>query len=194
MSLTNALPTNLWGARAEDEHLLDRIRCYGDEQALGLLFKRYYNWLCQQALSFTGCYHQSEEIVSDVFNKMWRSRADLSPDTRIKAYLFIAVRNQSLDYLRKSQRRRALSGTLPDQTDSGYVTPEEDLLHRELFQEVETAIEKLPPQGRQVFRLSRDGNLKYREIAQCLGISIKTVETHMRRAFIHLRQEIRAGV
>ena len=62
-----------------------------------------------------------------------------------------------------------------------------------MSQKVEAAIESLPPQGKHVFRLSRDKGLKYREIAELLNISIKTVETHMRRSLIHLRKRVYEG-
>lgn len=178
------------GLQSDDELLLTRIRDLECQASFAKLFDQYYDWLGRLAYGWVGCPHQAEEIVLDVFTKLWRGRADINVRSRVKAYLFIAVRNQSLDYLRKQRRRRPFVSEMPLQAESNYDDPEQTLIGAEFAQSIEAAIEQLPPRGKMIFRMSRDGNLKYREIAEQLGISVKTVETHMRRAFIHLRQEL----
>lgn len=172
--------------------LLDLIRYEDDDRAFEELFHRYYALLCQRVRSMIDCPHRTEEIVSDVFIKMWNNRRQLAISSSLKAYLFTAVRNQAIDFLRKQARNRTVDGEIRTAVPSNYSSPEEAVIFEEVNDAVEAAIEALPPQGRHIFRLSRDEGLKYREIASLLNISIKTVETHMRRSLIFLRKELRS--
>ena len=171
--------------------LLEMIRKDDDDRAFEELFHRYYAVLCQRVRGMIDCPHRTEEIVSDVFIKMWNNRRKLSISSSLKAYLFTAVRNQAIDFLRKQARNRTIDGEIRSAVPSTYSSPEEAVIFEEVSDAVEAAIEALPPQGRHIFRLSRDEGLKYREIASLLNISIKTVETHMRRSLIFLRKELR---
>lgn len=180
------------GARpwVADEELLKRSSEANDCQAFEQIFNRYYAILCEQAYRLVRCEHCSKEIVSDVFMKIWRNRGCLSINTKVRYYLRTAVRNQSIDYLRANVKEQRRKSQLDRDFDSGYSMPDEIVIGSEFRKKVEVAVESLPPQGKQVFRLSRDEGLKYREIASLLGISIKTVETHMRRSLIHLRKAL----
>lgn len=158
------------------------------------LFRNYYSVLCEKAYRMVGCRQKAEEIVSDVFIKIWKNREELNIKSSIKAYLFMAVRNRSIDYLRHLSRRKIMLAELcpADHESSHYPSPEECLLYRELEQQIQTAISALPPRGQHIFRLSREEGLKYQQIADQLGISIKTVETHMRRSLIFLRARLQS--
>ncbi|RMF00888.1 MAG: RNA polymerase sigma-70 factor [Bacteroidetes bacterium] len=173
-------------AKLSDEDLLAAIQ-NGNRQAFKVLFHRYYESLCHQANAIIRCEHQAEEIVSDIFIKVWKNRQTLNITTKMRYYLYTAVRNQSVDYLRKHIRERNYKGELTPDHISLYHCPDEVLIGEELRQRIENAIAQLPPQGRRIFQLSRDEGMKYREIAEHLQLSIKTVETHMRRSLIHLR-------
>ena len=173
------------------KELIQLICLEDDDKAFEHLFHRYYPLLCQQVYSIVICEHKAEEIVSDVFMKMWNNRHRLHIRSSLKAYLFTAVRNQSIDYLRKQAKHRKIDGELNRAVEAPYVSPEEEIIFEEVHSIVESAIDALPPQGRHIFRLSRDQGLKYREIASQLNISIKMVETHMRRSLIFLRKELK---
>lgn len=164
-----------------------RINDWNDAEVYKKLFYSFYPVLCEKATSIVSCQQKAEEIVSDVFIKIWLNRDQLTIKSSLPAYLHMAVRNQSIDYLRRWAKRRTINGELPVDSDSGYTSPEENLIYQETNQEVLDAIEALPPRGRHIFKLSRDEGLKYQEIADQLNISIKTVETHMRRSLIFLR-------
>ncbi|MEM6339429.1 MAG: sigma-70 family RNA polymerase sigma factor, partial [Pseudomonadota bacterium] len=101
-----------------------------------------------------------------------------------------AVRNQAIDYVRKQNRERSFKGEIDRDYESNYASPHDRVVGEELGKKVDAAIESLPPQGKYIFKLSRYKGMKYREIADLLDISIKTVETHMRRSLIHLRSQI----
>ncbi|RMG66948.1 MAG: RNA polymerase sigma-70 factor [Bacteroidetes bacterium] len=179
-----------------DEHdLLARVCQHDDYQAFEVLFHRYQPSLRLYALKLSSSEILAEEIVSDVFIKIWKSRQQLELRGSLRSYLFTAIRNQSLDYLRRRQRDRMVQPTcsFPDNACED-ASPEDMIIYHETLEKVEAAISALPPQGQYIFRLSRDEGLKYREIAERLNLSIKTVETHMRRSLIFLRRELQVAV
>jgi len=90
--------------------LLELIRYENDDRAFEELFHRYYTLLCQRVRGMIDCPHRTEEIVSDVFIKMWNNRHKLAISSSLKAYLFTAVRNQAIDFLRKQARNRTIDG------------------------------------------------------------------------------------
>ncbi|MEM6320441.1 MAG: RNA polymerase sigma-70 factor [Bacteroidota bacterium] len=170
-----------------DEYLLQKIIRQDDYGAFEELFHRYYQALCLQVNSRVGYLQATEEIVSDVFTKIWRNRANISITTKVKYYLYTAVRNQSIDYLRKQTKQRNYKHEINRDYPSNFASPEELIIGEELRIKIEAAIEQLPPKAKHIFRKSRDEGKKYREIAEELNISIRTVETHIRRALIALR-------
>lgn len=152
------------------------------------LFHQYQEPLRHFAVKFVDSIEAAEEIVLDVFLKIWKNKDTLIIKTSLQAYLFRAVRNQSIDYLRKTMRFSILPEENCFDLPSNYDSPEECAMLEELEFLIEAAINTLPPQGRTIFRLSRDNGMKYQEIANYLKISIKTVETHMGRSLKHLRE------
>lgn len=168
--------------------LLHRVLEQHDQQAFALLFERYYASLCQQAFTLTRCRLKAEEAVGDVFIKIWQNRHELSVSTQARHYLARAVRNQAIDYLRKEAREQLCRSELAPREPLSQPSPQQCIEAQELQDCLDAAIASLPPQGQHIFRLSREDGLKYREIAALLGVSIKTVETHMRRSLIHLRE------
>ncbi|MEM1321144.1 MAG: RNA polymerase sigma-70 factor [Bacteroidota bacterium] len=172
-----------------DEALLEAMR-ESNYRAFEQLFHRYYQLLCKRAFGLTHCTFKSEEIVSDVFIKIWKNRSTIKLDSKVKYYLYRAIRNQAVDYLRKQIKERNYKGEINQEFESGYSQPDELMIGKELHVKMEAAIESLPRQGRHIFRLSRDEGMKYREIADLLDISIRTVETHMRRSLIYLRARL----
>ena len=155
-----------------------------------MLYQRYNTLLQRKAISIVQCPHAAEEIVSDVFVKLWNNRQSNCLPLNCRSYLFTAVRNQSIDYLRKVSRLRQRAAVLEGDFDSGYASPLEDVIGGEVQQAITAAIAALPPKGRHIFLLNREAGLTYNEIAIQLNLSIKTVETHMRRTLIFLRQRL----
>lgn len=171
----------------EDMYLFECIKRNDDFKAFETLFKRYEPYLHRYVQQMVDCEYQSEEIVSDVFMKIWRNRKELTITTSVKAYLRMCVRNLSIDHLRRQNRLRHAQAQLPLADDQLEDSPEATFIYTEMSNYLEEAITQLPPKGRYIFQLSRNKGMKYREIASELQISIKTVETHMRRSLIHLR-------
>ncbi len=172
-----------------DDRLLVNSLIAGNssQRAFQLLFDRYRIPLYNKALQLLNCHFLAEEAVADVFLKVWSNRKALQTCLQLRAYLFKAVHNRCIDYLRK---QRVEDSYAPEQLPVQQLvstTPEQDMMSKELKGHLQEAVNQLPPKGRAIFRLSREEGLTYSEIAEHLGISVKTVETHIRRSLCNLR-------
>ncbi len=170
--------------------LLKRVK-EGDIQAFEQLFRQYYTPLCLYASGITGRRDVAEEIIQELFYKVWKDRESLHIFRSVKSYLYAAVRNQSLQYCEQEQVRTRYSedtGVLPEESPDA--SPLEQLENRELQTAIEHALQKLPERRRKIFQMHRWQGLKYKEIADTLAISVKTVEAEMTRTHQLLKKEI----
>lgn len=172
--------------RETDAELLRRIRL-GDERALEAVFRAHYATMCAVVRRIVFAPDVAEELVQDVFFKLWTKREHLAEIDALKTYLYRAARNTALNHLRRQklelaheEREAAKGEPMSESTDDSASAGE-------LTEAVQAAINRLPARCREVFLMSRDGGLTYGEIARELGISIKTVETQMGRALKALR-------
>jgi RNA polymerase sigma-70 factor (ECF subfamily) len=158
------------------------------EKAFDALFREWYSPLVRYAFTFTdGDQDEAEELVQETFAKLWSQRETFEFQHSIKAYLYRMVHNLALNRLRAQQTQQRYINHQTRQMANEYEAPKDDPELQNRFREVLNA---LPAQCRNVFELSRFEALKYREIAEQLGISIKTVETHMGKALRIMRQEL----
>lgn len=172
------------------DQLAARIKL-GDEQAFELLFRIYFERLCGFTNKFLNDPEQSKEIVQEVFMKIWEGRKDIDPEDSLKSYLFKIAQNLSINKLRRQKvesRYTEIYKLVYIEHDEFSV--HESLLARELEENISNSIGKLPPECRKIFELSRIEGLKYREIADTLNISVKTVEAQMSKALRLLRIEL----
>lgn len=164
----------------------DRIRS-GDRAAFEQLFKAHYRPLCAFAMQYVKDTDGAQDLVQDLFFRLWQDRERTAITTSIKSYLFTAVRNRCLNAVSTKGRMRSLNEEVDDRLeDEGRSEAE----HAERAARVQAAIEGLPEERRKVFRLSRYEGLKYHEIAERLGISVKTVENQMGKALKTLREDL----
>jgi RNA polymerase sigma-70 factor (ECF subfamily) len=159
------------------QNLLDRISRNGDEKALQQLFELYGDGLLRFSVSIIKKKELAEEVVCDVFFQLWLQRKKASSIENIKAYLFTATKNTTLNYLEKEKRVRFsslddISVTLPIDE----ICPETELISAELRNAIEQAIQHLPERCKLIFSLAKIEQFKYKEIAQILGISVKTID------------------
>ncbi|GET25340.1 RNA polymerase sigma-70 factor [Prolixibacter sp. NT017] len=155
-----------------------------------ILFKKHYSILCAYAYGFVTDYSLSEDIVQEVFFKLWTDKKRITIATSVKAYLYQMVRNTALNYLKHKNVIRHYEIANKDEINYVGESLDELLIGKELNAKIQAAIEKLPPERRKVFLLSRMDGLKYKEIAEKLEISIKTVENQMGKALSSLRTEL----
>ncbi len=160
----------------------------GDQQAFELLFREHYKPLCAFARQYLKEQEKAEDLVQDLFFRLWQDRQNVRVTLSIKAYLFASVRNRCLNALATQRRMRSLDEGTDDRQEDEHVS-EEERTHR--LARVQAAIEALPEERGKVFKLSRYEGLKYQEIADRLGISVKTVENQMGKALKTLREDLK---
>lgn len=174
--------------RRDDPTLLQAIQ-QGDESAFDALFRRYYEPLCHYAASLTdGDLDEAEDLVQQSFVKLWEQRATFEVQWSVKAYLYKMVHNRCLNRIRDAQTREKYKVYNAAQLEKGYEN--DPGAASELNERILQALDTLPTECRRIFELSRFEELKYREIADQLGISIKTVETQMGKALRLMRTEL----
>jgi RNA polymerase sigma-70 factor (ECF subfamily) len=176
-----------------DAELIARVRA-GDERAYEELFRRYYRELCLYAARIDPSDGAAEEIVQDVFFKVWQRRERLMEVKTLSSYLYMAVRNGALNRIERdgymSRWRRAKHVELES---SPAFAPSADAEARsaEVSAAIEAALAKLPPRCREAFLLQRRQHLSVAEIARIMGIAPKTVEVQIGNALRQMRESLR---
>jgi RNA polymerase sigma-70 factor (ECF subfamily) len=158
-----------------------------DEETFEKLYDEYYSSLCLFANKYLQDLDLSRSLVQELFVDLWLKREKITVQSSIKAYLFKAVRNKSIDYLRESKKNVRLS----DISESNFYSPFEDKIEEaELNNRINQSILELPEKCREIFLLCRFEGLKYSQIASKLNISVKTVEMQMGIALKKLRSKL----
>ena len=165
-----------------------------DDNQFERLFREQYPALCRTAYRLLQDAALAEDIVQDVFARLWKNRGRLDVRESYPAYLYRATLHQSLNYIKShnrtlSREARYMKSIYPSGSTSRDAT-EDDLRGSELQNIINRAIDRLPPVCREVFILSRYENLSYKQIASALSISVNTVEKHMVKALAALRKAI----
>lgn len=161
----------------------------GNEQAIRLLFERYYESLCRFSFQYLQEKALAEEVVADVFMQVWTKRKSLTVTQSVKAYLFKSTAHSSLNALRS---RKAVCGIeMLDAEKANENSPEYQLISAENATEINQLLKCLSEPVKAVFLLQREEGFTYQEIAGLLHISVKTVESHMTKALKLLKEEFR---
>jgi len=161
--------------------LFKRLSLTEDEEALAGLHHIYFYRLYKLACSIVGDTSAAEEIVSDVFLRIWQRRQLLKDVTNPELYLLKCARNRSLEFLRaqKTPIRLTEDDELYDFSVQWDVNPEQLLISSEMVRYINKVIDQLAPRCKLIFLLVKESNLKYKEVAELLNISVKTVEAQM---------------
>ena len=167
-------------AAAKIAWMQEQIARYDDESAYKELFVQLYTPLLQFAASFVKSRESAEEVVSDVFMAIWEKRKRIATISNLKVYLYVATRNTAINYL---ARQNKLVTTNIDEMDlepeSIYFNPEQLLITAEMSKRVKEIIDQLPPRCKIIFKLVKEDELKYREVAEILNLSVKTIENQL---------------
>ena len=154
----------------------------GDEEAFSQIFYAYHNKLGAYVYRFTESREAAEDIVQEVFLKIWTDREKLATVERFGAYLYVLSRNHTLNRLRQLAKKRVKEKEALEalkQSSPAIETKENDPDYYEIM---DRAVEKLPPQQHKVYTLKYRKHLKYKEIAQQMGISPETVKKYLKLA------------
>lgn len=161
----------------------------GDIGEFRSLFNRYYEQLCRFSYSITADMDAAEDIVQEFFYNLWKNRETAQPVLSLNAYLYQSVRNNSLHYLQHQIIKRQYAEKVAATAEP---EPDEDTLleMEELNMAIDKTLEKLPERCSRIFRMNRFEGKKYREIAEILSISVKTVEADMGKALQVFRRSL----
>lgn len=160
----------------EDIIHLKRLK-EGDSRSFDFLFNKYYKDLVLFSCVFLKEQNSSEDIVQDIFFRLWENRENLTIESSLKAYLLTAVRNSCFEELRHREVVRIHQNYVMGSLDLIDYNTEHYLLYSDLNDHLQEAIKKLPEDMRTIFEMNRFKNLKYREIAEELNVSVRTVES-----------------
>lgn len=173
----------------KEQQQLRKIR-KGDIQSFEKLFFGFYPGLLRYAKSLVLKNEIAEEVVQDVFYNVWKNRDSIRITRSWKAYLYRSVYNHSMMYLRKVRREMSLEEGLFPEKEGNSPNPFQELEYQEVSGVLSDTIGRLPERTREIFLLNRQEGLKYREIAERLSISVKTVEANMGKALSALRSSM----
>ena len=168
----------------DDTELMERLR-EGDDLALKLIYDRYWNQLYTSAYNMLHDQPACEDIIQDLFIKLWNKREQIEIKASLKSYLFASVRYEVYRQVRHGSVREEIFENIQDRLQ----TPAEygNIEHRELLSYVNSIVNNLSEKCKIVYKLSREEQLTHKEIASKLSISPKTVENHLNKALRQLR-------
>jgi RNA polymerase sigma-70 factor (ECF subfamily) len=172
----------------KDNELLSRFRS-GDIAAFEDLFKTYYQALVGYGRTILKDKDEAEDIVQQVFVTIWEKRSEMEVHTSFKGMMYRAVQNACLNRIKHQTVRRSHAKEVIMTGSSSF--SQQDIQYKELQKKIDESIDQLPEQCARIFRMSRFDELKYQEIADKLGLSVKTVENQMGKALKLMRENMK---
>jgi RNA polymerase sigma-70 factor (ECF subfamily) len=170
-----------------NEQKLIQLVAQSDEIAFGQLFDHYRNKIYTVALNLTHSTTVAEEIVEDVFLKVWSRRSTLNEIGNFNAYIYVIARNETYKILKQIGKNYKV--VLLAEMDASLIDNRTDeyLISKEMTSLLQKAIDRLPHQQKQVYKLIKDGDLKRGEVAELLQIQPETVKFHLAQAMKNIR-------
>lgn len=180
---------------SEDQinNLLIKITSNNDLTAFKQIYIYYYDRLVQLANSLIKHTEAAEEVVDDVFLKIWLKRESLKTISNLTVYLYVAIKNQSLNHISRNQSQNSSLSDLNYEIRDITLNAEEKLISTELLNKINQTIQQMSPQCKLVFKLVKEDGLKYKEVAEILNISVKTVEYHVSKALKQIAEKVSAN-
>jgi RNA polymerase sigma-70 factor (family 1) len=172
-----------------EAELVDGIR-RGDDMAFKRLFDQYYVSLSAFATEYVKSYDAGREVVQEVLLKIWNMRETWAPTGSLKTYLYRAVFNQALNYIKKEANRRRFEAQAAYESDARMLPADDYTQARELQRAIRDAVRMLPPKRQMIYVLHRQHGLPIKEIAVIMDISQKTVENQMGEALRFIRERL----
>jgi len=175
---------------SDEAFLLQKLK-EGDIRALEVIFNQHYGNLCRYLLLLFKNQLLVEHIAQDIFVYLWENRQSIEIKSSLEAYLYSAGRYKALNQVRNANRRATINQFITETQPNEEKTSDSILELKELEQIINDAINTLPERCQQIFRLSREEDMSYKEIAQMLNISVNTVENQIAIALKKLRATLR---
>lgn len=174
----------------EGEYQIQKIR-EGDQDAFRVFVDTYSNDLYHFALGYVAIREVAEEVVSDVFLDVWNNRSLLDEIKQIKSWLLVLVRNRAISYLRKERGDFVSFDEVGDYCLPHTQSADHTIISLEEIEAINQAIATLPPKCKEVFMLAKIEKTPYKEIAEILGISVKTINIHVAKAIETIARVLR---
>jgi RNA polymerase sigma-70 factor (ECF subfamily) len=172
-----------------DTEIARRIR-NGDSGQFESLFRSSYVSLVKYAKTMIKDHDTAEEIVQDLFFRLWQDKENLKIESSLNGYLFRSVHNRCLHFIEHNRVIARHAEEISYNQSENQESPSDILNYKELQEKIARIIEKLPERCGKIFTMSRFEGLKYNEIAKKLSVSVKTVEANMGRALKEFRKEL----
>lgn len=173
---------------SSDKQLIRAIKG-GDTKSFEKLFEKYYDRYFSFACALLHDADAAEDVLQNVFLKLWIGRDRLDENRSIENYLLVSVRNEIFDYLRLKYNQTVVRGETPEKVDTS-ADIEEEMFWSETSDRMDKIIKNMPPQRQRIFMMSRYENMASKDIADALGLSVRTVERHIYLALQDLKQII----
>lgn len=173
----------------DEKTLLSQV-AEGDEKAFRILFDRYWDNIYGVAFAFTKSSQVAEEMVQDIFLKIWTKKHLLNSIQKFDAYLFRVAKNHIYNELRRKIKEEPFTEYIINYFREIGDSPEQQMIFKESQRLVTLAVEKLPPQQQLIYRLGREQGMSQEEIADKLQISKNTVKSHMNKALQSIRHSL----
>jgi RNA polymerase sigma-70 factor (family 1) len=173
----------------DNERCLLHLIAEGDKPSFTVMYDRYWKKIYATALHYLKASEWAQDLVQDIFLKIWTKRAALKEVDDFEAFLFIVARNELVSALRK----KIQAAPLPEQNETMATTelPDNALCLKQTEQLIADAIAQLPPQQKLVYLLTRQRGLSHEAIARQLGLNTRTVNNHASRALFSIRQYLK---
>jgi RNA polymerase sigma-70 factor (family 1) len=172
-----------------DNEIIGRIR-QGDLKEFETLFRSSYASLVKYARTIIKDQDTAEEIVQDLFFRLWQNKEKIKIESSLNGYLFRSVHNRCLHYIEHLKVVERHAQEMSYEQESGSESPADVIQYKELQAKIARTIEKLPERCAQIFSMNRFEGLKYAEIAEKLSVSVKTVEANMGKALKEFRKAL----
>lgn len=163
----------------------------GDEAAFRTLFEMYWDHIYSVALLLTKSESHSEDLVQEIFLKIWIKREELVAVEKLEGYLFIVARNYIYNVLKKIQKEQHFKKHILDWFDVSSQSPEQDLLYKESTQLLQKAVDQLTPHQQVIYKMTREQGLSHDQVAKQLNLSPNTVKNHMVHSLKSIREYLR---
>jgi len=160
----------------------------GSVSSFNLLFDKYYHELCSFSNIIISNQQLAEEVVADVFVKIWQKKEFIEITTSVKSYLYKSTKNTTISYLRKKKVDEVSLDDIFNLQEENSSNPESIIIQGETLEQIKDVLSILPKKSKMVFQMHRFNQLKYKDIAEIMNVSVKSIEKHMSKSMKILRE------
>ena len=160
----------------------------GSTSSFNMLFTKYYQDLCSFSNLIISNQQLAEEVVADVFVKIWQKKESIDITSSVKSYLYKSTKNTTISYIRKKKVEEISLDDIFNLQEENALNPETIIIQGETLEQIKDVLSILPKKSKLVFQMHRFNHLKYKDIAEIMNVSVKSIEKHMSKSMKILRE------